>query len=146
MRPDSTQGKEDRVFLISYFLLRGQRVQQGKQQWHTQLQSRTPALKPDAQRSIEWSWGENRHPNIVQNHTLFTVEPRLQNSCRFNYALRWPLAFFCPSEAPSGGELMPLPFPAARQSARAYRKHAQIQARTHKADMDFEASFRKEAP
>lgn len=35
---------------------------------------------------------------------------------------------------------------AARQSARAYRQHAQIQACTHKADMDFEASFREENP
>lgn len=32
---------------------------------------------------------------------------------------------------------------AARQSAHAYRQNAHIQARTHKADMDFEASFRE---
>lgn len=87
MRPDSAQGEKDRVLLISHFLLRGQRVQQGKQQWHTQLQSRTPTLKPSAQRGIEWNWGENRHPDIVQNHTLFTVESRLQNSCLFNICM-----------------------------------------------------------
>lgn len=34
---------------------------------------------------------------------------------------------------------------AARQSARAYRKHAQIVAHVHRADMDFEASFGEEA-
>lgn len=35
---------------------------------------------------------------------------------------------------------------AARQSARAYRKNAQVMAHVHWADTDFEASFEEESP